>query len=145
MVMRVKGETRIDIQTRTGTLEIEDEKQDRYHDGHVSTVDVNDVRIHSISTRAQSRENAIYHYNWRWVLGFTESHLSDIQPDITDLLVVEISMPRRSHNGPDYFDEHSCFAKGFLFAVRARQTKAGALGRVFRHLLSLREMMFVIR
>ncbi|GBP58890.1 hypothetical protein EVAR_54684_1 [Eumeta japonica] len=37
---KVKGGTRIDIVSKIGTVEIEDEKRDRYRDAHVPTVDM---------------------------------------------------------------------------------------------------------
>ncbi|GBP75728.1 hypothetical protein EVAR_58821_1 [Eumeta japonica] len=40
--MEVKGGTKSEIETRTETVEIEVEKWDRYHDGHMLKVDIID-------------------------------------------------------------------------------------------------------
>ncbi|GBP62916.1 hypothetical protein EVAR_42731_1 [Eumeta japonica] len=47
----MKGGTQIEIETGTGSDEIEDQRQDRYHDAYMSTVDISDTYIipHAIS------------------------------------------------------------------------------------------------
>ncbi|GBP10454.1 hypothetical protein EVAR_76320_1 [Eumeta japonica] len=62
-MVKVEGGTRIEIGTRTRAVEIEDEKRDRSHDGHVAIVDTNDIRTHYMSTRAQPWENTVYNKN----------------------------------------------------------------------------------
>ncbi|GBP59859.1 hypothetical protein EVAR_40243_1 [Eumeta japonica] len=62
MVEKVKDGTRIEIGTWTwtGSAEIEDERRNRYRDGHTATVDTNDEGIRSIFTQAEPWEKAIY-------------------------------------------------------------------------------------
>ncbi|GBP41702.1 Transcription factor Adf-1 [Eumeta japonica] len=51
MMLRMKIQE-IEIGAGTGAVDIEDKNRDRYHDGHVSIVDITDVKIHSMPTRA---------------------------------------------------------------------------------------------
>ncbi|GBP17124.1 hypothetical protein EVAR_17251_1 [Eumeta japonica] len=44
--------------TITGTVEIEDEKWDRYHDEHMSTVDINDTTT-EIDTRVEANSDSV--------------------------------------------------------------------------------------